>query len=57
MEYLIGAMVHRGKCLESGANSRRSADVWKIHQGSDIQKRIGEREEEMRTMLWFQREQ
>ena len=26
------------KCLESGTNSRRSADVWKIHQGLETDK-------------------
>ena len=34
-----------GKCLESGTNSRRSADVWKLRQGSNVRKRIREREE------------
>ena len=27
-----------GKCLESGTNSRRSADVGKIHQGRNVRK-------------------
>ena len=34
-----------GKCLESGTNTRRSADVWKIHKGSNVRKWISEREE------------
>ena len=29
-----------GKCLESGTNSGRSADVWNIRQGSNVRKRI-----------------
>ena len=35
-----------GKCLECGTNSRRSADVWEIHPGSNIRKRISERARE-----------
>ena len=31
-----------GKCLENGTNSRRSADVRKIRQGSNVRKRISE---------------
>ena len=31
-----------GKCLGSGTNSRRSPDVGKIHQGSNVRKRISE---------------
>ena len=31
-----------GKCLENGTNSRRSADVRKIHQDSNVKKRISE---------------
>ena len=33
-------------CLESGTNSRRSANVWNIRQSSNIWTRISEREEE-----------
>ena len=33
-----------GQVSESMTNSRRSADVWKIHQGSNIRKGIRERE-------------
>ena len=33
-----------GKCLEIGTNSRKSADVWKIHLGSNVRKRISKRE-------------
>ena len=33
-----------GQVSESGTNSRRSADVWKISQGSKARKRISERE-------------
>ena len=45
-----------GKCLESGTNSRRSADVRKIRQTSNVGKRISEREEEEITYiaLFFQ---
>ena len=31
-----------GKSLESGMNSRISADVWNIRQGSNVRKRISE---------------
>ena len=30
------------KCLENGTNSRRSAEVWKIHWGSNVRKWISE---------------
>ena len=33
-----------GGSLESGTNSRRSVDVQSIHQGSNVRKRIKERE-------------
>ena len=36
--YLVGV-----KCMESWTNSRRSAQVWKIHRGSNVRKRISER--------------
>ena len=39
----LGRMMWRvdgGKCLQSGTNSRISADVWKNHQGSNIRKRV-----------------
>ena len=34
-----------GKCLESGTNSRISADVWNTRQGSNVRKRLSKREE------------
>ena len=37
-----------GKCLESGTNSRRSADVWKIRHGNNVRKRISEIKEVIR---------
>ena len=41
----------RGKCLESWTDSRRSADVRKIHQGSNVRKRIIEREREREHII------
>ena len=35
-----------GKSLESGTNSKRSADAWKIRQGSNVRKRISEIQED-----------
>ena len=35
-----------GKGMESGTNSRRSADVCNICQGSNVRKRISKRERE-----------
>ena len=40
-----------GKCLENGMNSRRLDDIWKIRQGSNVRKRISEREEGLRCCL------
>ena len=37
----------RGKCLESGTNSRRSTEVYRICHSSNVRKRISEREEDM----------
>ena len=38
-----------GKCLENGTISRISADVQKIHQGSNVREWISERETRPRT--------
>ena len=40
-----------GKCLESGTNRGRAADVWKIRQGSNVRQRMSEREDEQSSKL------
>ena len=40
-----------GKCLESGTTNRMSADVSKIHQGSDVRKRISESDTKVSAIM------
>ena len=48
--------VYGGKCLESGTNSRRSAGVYKIYQGSNIRKQISKRERKQKCCTMQERQ-